>query len=656
MGLNLLIDTNVVVDSFLEREPFLSMSRRAISLSKKYPVKSFISASTVTDIYYITYKNLKNHQVVRELFKELFEFVSVVAVTDDDIHAAFALNWKDFEDSVQYAVAKSNNFDGIVTRNMQGFDADDAVKIFTPEEVCKYVEENLEEWYPMIKVYNTMSRSKEIFKPLKKGEVSIYCCGVTPYNAPHIGNARPFVTWDVIRRFFIKSGYKVRYIQNFTDVDDKIIKTANEQGVTWKDIAEKNIVAYFKSMDALNVRRADFYPKVSETMGDIINMIQTLVDKGFAYVLDNGDVFYSVEQDKSYGKLSGRKLSDMMAGARVEVDERKHHPMDFALWKAAKPGEPYWESPWGQGRPGWHIECSAMSLKFLGEKFDFHGGGSDLIFPHHENEIAQSQAALGDENSFAQYWLHNGFITDGNEKLSKSNKEMVKRNKGFFTVEEVLAKYPGEVIRLLLLQTHYRNPLEFNETRVIEAQEFFGKLAKAYWQLDDLARRIHAGEFIKDTGEKNFAITVSPAGGLVEEGERLLSNFYAAMDDDFNTALAITHMFELAKEIGEYYGEFVNGKILPVTIDGDIILRVRDIYMEMAEIIGIFEQPVPVEKVEEKPAEPELVNALMKIILALRQDARAAKNWAVADKIRDELKAAGIVVEDTPQGATWKKV
>lgn len=655
MVLNLLIDLNVVLDFFLKREPFVAMSRRTLMLPKNYNVNHFISAASVTDIYYLTKKNLKNHSLVRELFKTLFEFVKVVDVTAEDIHAAFALNWKDFEDSVQYAVAKSNNFDGIVTRNMQGFDADDAVKIFTPEEICKYVEKNLEEWYPMIKVYNTMSRVKEIFKPLKKGEVSIYCCGVTPYNAPHIGNARPFVTWDVIRRFFIKSGYKVRYIQNFTDVDDKIIKAANEQGVTWKDVAEKNIVAYFKSMDALNVRRADFYPKVSETMDDIINMIQTLVDKGFAYVLDNGDVFYSVEQDKSYGKLSGRKLSDMMAGARVEVDERKRHPMDFALWKAAKPGEPYWESPWGQGRPGWHIECSAMSLKFLGEKFDFHGGGSDLIFPHHENEIAQSQAALGDENSFAQYWLHNGFITDGNEKISKSNKEMVKRNKGFFTVEEVLAKYPGEVIRLLLLQTHYRNPLEFNETRVIEAQEFFGKLAKAYWQLDDLARKIHAGEFIKDTGEKNFAITVSPAGGLVEEGERLLSNFYAAMDDDFNTALAITYMFELAKEIGEYYGEFVNGKILPVTIDGDIILRVRDIYMEMAEIIGIFEQPVPVEKVEEKPAEPELVNSLMKIILELRQDARAAKNWATADKIRDELKAAGIVVEDTPQGAVWKK-
>ena len=507
----------------------------------------------------------------------------------------------------------------------------------------------------MIKVYNTMSRSKEIFKPLKKNEVSIYCCGVTPYSAPHIGNARPFVTWDVIRRFFSKLGYKVQYIQNFTDVDDKIINTANELGVTWKDIAEKNIEIYFKSMDALNVRRADFYPRVSETMDDIIKMVQTLVDKGFAYVLDNGDVFYSVEKDKNYGKLSRRELSDMLAGARVAVDDRKKNPMDFALWKSAKPGEPYWESPWGKGRPGWHIECSAMSLKFLGEKFDFHGGGSDLIFPHHENEIAQSQSALGDETSFAQYWLHNGFITKGNEKVSKSDKKMVKSSKGFFTVQDILAKYPGEVVRLLLLQTHYRNQLEFDEDRVIEAQEFFGKLAKAYWQLDELARKIHAGEFIKDTGEKNFAITVSPAGGLVDMGERLLSNFYAAMSDDFNTALAITHMFEFAREISNYYSDFNDGKILPVTIDGDIILRVRDIYLEMASIIGIFEQPVPIDKTEEKTVEPELVNALMKIILSLRQDARAAKNWATSDKIRDELKAVGIIVEDTPQGAVWHK-
>ncbi|MCR5833498.1 MAG: cysteine--tRNA ligase [Selenomonadaceae bacterium] len=507
----------------------------------------------------------------------------------------------------------------------------------------------------MIKVYNTMSRSKEIFKPQKEGEVSIYCCGVTPYSAPHIGNARPFVTWDVIRRYFAKIGYKVRYIQNFTDVDDKIIKAANEQGVTWKDISEKYIGVYFKSMDALNIKHADIYPKVSETMGDIINMVQTLIDKGFAYVLENGDVFYSVEKDKSYGKLSKRELTDMMAGARVAVDERKKHPMDFALWKSAKPGEPSWDSPWGKGRPGWHIECSAMSLKYLGEKFDFHGGGSDLIFPHHENEIAQSESAIGEENSFAQYWVHNGFITKGNQKVSKSDKAMAKSSKGFFTVEDILSKYPGEVIRLLLLQTHYRNQLEFDEDRVKEAQEFYGKLAKAYWQLDDLARKTHAGEFVKDKEDKNFAVIASKACALSDLGERLLSNFYAAMSDDFNTALAITYMFEYAREISNYYSEFIDGKVDTLKIDDKVILRVQEIYLEMASIIGIFEQPVPQEKSEEPAAAPELVNALMDIILSIRQDARAAKNWATSDKIRDALKEAGIVVEDTPQGATWHR-
>ncbi|MBQ2137333.1 MAG: cysteine--tRNA ligase, partial [Selenomonas sp.] len=301
----------------------------------------------------------------------------------------------------------------------------------------------------MLKVFNTMSRNKEEFKPLKAGEVSIYCCGVTPYNHPHIGNARPFVTWDVIRRYLAYKGFKVRYIQNFTDVDDKIIRTANEEGVKWSDISGRYIDAYFKAMDALNVRRADVYPRVSETIPDIIAMVQKLVDKGYAYAADNGDVFYRVEKFAGYGKLSGRKLEDMQAGARIEVDERKEHPMDFALWKAAKPGEPSWESPWGNGRPGWHIECSAMSLKYLGEQFDFHGGGSDLIFPHHENEIAQSQACIGHADSFARYWLHNGFITIKNEKMSKS-----KNN--FFTVRDILQEYPGEVLRFFILQTHYR--------------------------------------------------------------------------------------------------------------------------------------------------------------------------------------------------------
>lgn len=498
----------------------------------------------------------------------------------------------------------------------------------------------------MLFVYNTMTKRKEIFKPLKKDEVSIYCCGVTPYNTPHIGNARPFVTWDTIRRYFAKRGYKVRYIQNFTDVDDKIIATANREGVTWKEISERNINSYFKVMDALNIRRADLYPRVSETMQDIISMIETLIKKGFAYKLENGDVYFSVEKDKSYGKLSGRKFEDMQAGARVEVDDRKKHPMDFALWKSAKPGEPFWESPFGNGRPGWHIECSAMSLKYLGEKFDFHGGGADLIFPHHENEIAQSQCALDDENSFAQYWLHNGFITIDSEKMSKSAGN-------FFTVEEILAKYPAEVIRFFLLQTHYRSPLDFSEDRIKETQIAYNRLKNSFDNLNELAKIIESGKFVKkNTNEKTAMITLSQAGGLVELAERLLASFYDAMDDDFNTALAISYMFELSRDINSYYGDYIAGRISPKGADAFIIMRVREIFMDMAEIIGIFEN-IPEENIS---VNSELIEKLMNIIVSIRQDARINKNWATADKIRDELKNAGIILEDTPQGVKWKTV
>ncbi len=474
----------------------------------------------------------------------------------------------------------------------------------------------------MLKVYNTMTRQKEEFKPLKPGEVSIYCCGVTPYNHPHIGNARPFVTWDVIRRYFTKKGYKVHYIQNFTDVDDKIIAAANKEGVTWKDISDRYIKAYFEAMDALNVRHADVYPRVSETMPEIIAMVQKLIDKGYAYVVD-GDVFYSVEKFAGYGKLSGRDLEDMKAGARIEVDTRKHHPMDFALWKSAKPGEPSWDSPWGKGRPGWHIECSTMSLKYLGEKFDFHGGGSDLIFPHHENEIAQSQACIGDDHSFAQYWLHNGFITIHNEKMSKS-----KNN--FFTVKDILKEYPGEVIRFFILQTHYRSPLDFSDERLKEAQTSLGRLANTKAYIDELAKK-----------EGNSDTAAELAGTAAE----LLKNFYEAMDDDFNTALAISQMFALSKEINIYYQDVTNGG---KAFDAENFAKVRAAYMEMAGIIGIFEQ-------QEAARDDGFADKLMEIIIALRQDARKEKNWALADKIRDELKAAGVVLEDTPNGVRWKK-
>lgn len=476
----------------------------------------------------------------------------------------------------------------------------------------------------MLKVYNTMTRQKEEFHPLKPGEVSIYCCGVTPYNAPHIGNARPFVTWDVIRRYFASKGLTVHYIQNFTDVDDKIIRTANSEHTTWKDVADRNIAIYFHSMDALGVRRAEKYPRVSETMADIIAMVQKLIDKGYAYALENGDVFYSVEKFQGYGKLSGRKLSDMQAGARIEVDERKHHPMDFALWKSAKPGEPSWDSPWGKGRPGWHIECSTMSLKYLGEKFDFHGGGSDLIFPHHENEIAQSQACIGDDHSFAQYWLHNGFITIHNEKMSKS-----KNN--FFTVEDILKEYPGEVVRFFILQTHYRSPLDFSDDRLKEAQTSLSRLQTTQGYIEELAKKQGVGE--------------ATAAELVRKAEELRAAFDEAMDDDFNTALAISQLFALSKEINIYYQDVTAGK----AFDAENFAKVKNVWDAMAGIIGLFEQ-------QEEAADDGLTEKLMELIISIRQDARKNKNWAIADKIRDDLKVAGIALEDTKNGVRWKRM
>ncbi len=474
----------------------------------------------------------------------------------------------------------------------------------------------------MLTVYNTMTRKKEEFHPLHAGEVSIYCCGVTPYNDPHIGNARPFVTWDVIRRYLARKGYRVRYIQNFTDVDDKIINAANREGVTWKEISDRYIAAYFKAMDALNVRRADVFPRVSETMEDIIRMIETLIARGYAYVTEVGDVYYRVEAFAHYGRLSGRSLDDMEAGARVEVNAAKEHPMDFALWKAAKPGEPSWESPWGAGRPGWHIECSAMSVKYLGEVFDFHGGGNDLIFPHHENEIAQAEPCIDGDEKFARYWLHNGFITIDNEKMSKS-----KNN--FFTVKDILKEFPGEVIRFFILQTHYRSPLDFSDERLREAQTALDRLRKA----NEVVAELSAREGASDT-----------AAELAAQAETFLRDFDAAMDDDFNTALAISQMFGLAKEINRYHQEVERGAAFDAANFG----KAADAYHAMAEIIGIFEQ-------EEAAADDGLTDALMELIIGIRQEARAAKNWAVADKIRDGLKEAGVVLEDTPTGVRWKR-
>ena len=375
-----------------------------------------------------------------------------------------------------------------------------------------------------IKVYNTLTKQKEEFVPIHPGKANIYVCGVTPYNHPHVGNARPFVTWDVIRRFLEHEGYDVTHVQNFTDVDDKINNTANKEGVQWYDICNRYIDSYFEVLDKLFVRRAHVYPRVSEHIDDIIKTVQCLIDNGYGYVVD-GDVFYSVEKFKYYGQLSGRNIEDMMAGARVDVDDRKHNPMDFALWKSAKPGEPAWESPWGPGRPGWHIECSTMSMKYLGETFDFHGGGSDLIFPHHENEIAQSEGCTG-IHPFVHYWLHNGFITVNEEKMSKSLGN-------FFMVIDILEHYDPETLRFFIVSTHYRSPLDFSDARLTEAQKSLARLRQAQETLGELSEMLSAGPTAESLA-------------LREKVKELREAFMEAMRDDFNTALAISHMFALA--------------------------------------------------------------------------------------------------------------
>ncbi len=480
-----------------------------------------------------------------------------------------------------------------------------------------------------LRVYNTLTKQKEGFVPLEPGKVKMYVCGVTPYNHPHIGNARPFITWDVIKRYLEYSGYKVTHVQNFTDVDDKIIKAANKEGVSWDAIAARYIQGYFEVMDRLHVRRADVYPTVSGHMAEIIAMVETLIENGFAYVVD-GDVYYQVESFSGYGKLSGRNLEDMKAGARVEVDTRKKHPMDFALWKSAKPGEPAWESPWGAGRPGWHIECSAMSKKYLGHSFDFHGGGSDLIFPHHENEIAQSEAAAGVEEPFVRYWLHNGFITVNEEKMSKSLDN-------FFLVKDILAHYPAEVLRYFIVATHYRSPLDFSDERLTEAARSLDRLRTAVENLRQMESMAGGGR--------------TPAGDKLRESAiQAKRSFVEAMDDDFNTALAVSVLFGLAKEINIYQSGVVAGTEIP---DVDALRQAKEAYYSVMDILGILVAEREGRGKEEEGA--GVVEGLMELIIALRQDARQKKDWPTADKIRDSLAALGIVIEDSAQGSRWKQ-
>lgn len=475
-----------------------------------------------------------------------------------------------------------------------------------------------------IKVYDTLSKEKSLFVPVTPGEVKIYVCGVTPYNHPHIGNARPAVTWDVIRRYLIHVGYKVQFIQNFTDVDDKIINKAQGEGTDWKTISDRYIEAYFKVMDALHVRHADVYPRVSDHMKDIIQMISKLIEKGHAYILDN-DVYYDISTFKAYGALSGRKIEDMLAGARVEVNEGKKNPGDFALWKGAKPGEPSWESPWGPGRPGWHIECSAMSIHYLGNNFDFHGGGSDLIFPHHENEIAQTEGTTG--TKFVNYWLHNGFITINSEKMSKSLNN-------FFLVKDALESYSGDALRYFLLSVHYRNPLDYSTERLDEAEKNMERLKEVIHRIRELA--ILSGNM--ETEESR---------ALAEASDEALKGFHEAMNDDFNTGLATGALFDLARSINTYSAIIDTG----VTVDAAAVNKAYEALKIITDVLGILEK----EWTDDNAVSDGDYQALMDVILSVRQEARKNKFYQVSDSIRDKLGAIGIIIEDTPTGVRWKK-
>jgi len=460
----------------------------------------------------------------------------------------------------------------------------------------------------------------------------MYVCGPTTYNYIHLGNARPLIFFDTVRRYFAYRGYLVDYVQNFTDIDDKIINRAGEEGEDPLALAQKYINEYFRDAGALNVRRADTHPRVSGHMPEIIEMIDTLIKKGNAYVVE-GDVYFEVRSFSAYGRLSGRSLDDLRAGARVEVDSRKRDPLDFALWKAAKPGEPSWESSWGPGRPGWHIECSAMSLKYLGEGFDIHGGGFDLIFPHHENEIAQSEAATG--KPFARYWLHNGFITVNEEKMSKSLGN-------FFLVRDILARFPPETVRFYLLSTHYRSPLDFDDQKLESAGRGLERVKTSIRLLAEALARPEDGR---------ASVECKDLPPVLDE---LRDSFEKAMDDDFNTALAIAVLFDLAREVNTCVQRL---GVAPAPADREVLLKAEVLFKAFNEVLGIFKVDRNGKMSLDGMPSPglDLADGLLELIIGLRQEARSRKDWAVADRIREGLKGLGIIIEDTPQGVRWKK-
>lgn len=461
-----------------------------------------------------------------------------------------------------------------------------------------------------MKIYNTMTMKKEELKPINPGEVNIYACGPTVYNYFHIGNARMFVVFDTLRRYLEYIGYKVNFVQNFTDIDDKMIKRAAEEDTTVKKIADKYIEEYFKDAKGLNIKEATVHPKATENIDAIIDMIKELMDKGYAYEVD-GDVYFEVEKCENYGKLIHQSLDDLRSGARIDVDERKRSPLDFALWKAVKPGEPSWKSPWGDGRPGWHIECSAMSNKYLGKTIDIHGGAVDLIFPHHTNEIAQSECANG--CCFVNYWMHNAYINVDNRKMSKSLGN-------FFTVRDVAKKYSYNAIRFFLLSSHYRSPMNFSDTLMASAEAGLERIKNCVANLKFLESSAKDGKLDKELSDKMDSFKQA---------------FKAGMDDDLNTADATASIFEAVKYINTRADKLSKSDIKCAL----------DTVNELCSVLGIKTE-------EETGTLDEKVEALIEE----RTNARKEKNYKRADEIRDELKAMGIVLEDTQSGVKWKKI
>jgi len=488
-----------------------------------------------------------------------------------------------------------------------------------------------------LRVYNTLTGEKETFVPLVPGKVGMYVCGVTVYDYCHIGHARAGVVFDIVFRYLKYSGFDVTYVRNYTDIDDKIINRANQEGTDYRTIADRYIQAFDEDMDRLGLAKPTLEPKATDHIGGIISIIEALIASGHAYASD-GDVYYAVETFPDYLKLSGRNLEEMQAGARVEVGDKKRHPMDFALWKGSKPGEPWWQSPWGNGRPGWHIECSAMSMEFLGKTFDIHGGGKDLVFPHHENEIAQSEAANGCQ--FVRYWLHNGFVNINAEKMSKSLGN-------FFTIREVLKKYDPESLRFFILSAHYRSPIDFSDQNLDEAQSGLERIYNCLAALDEI---LH-GQF--PPAEIAVLENLAQVGlELQEKVDQFIPRFIEAMDDDFNATQALGVLFETVRATNRFLAETKG--MTPVSLA--LIAHVRHQFAEAGAVLGLFTNPAAawLEGIKNAKADQiDISSDEIESLIAERTEARAAKNFKRGDVIRDLLLAKGIMLLDSAQGTTW---